>query len=389
MSDEAFFSALPAFERFDDVADMSRYVAAPDSWLLVITDVEGSTRAIEAGRYKDVNALGVASIVALQNACPDIALPFVFGGDGATVLCPASLRPAVEDALRGIRKRAIEGFDMRMRVGIVPLAELRAAGHEVLVARHRASEKVHLAMFAGSGIAEGERWIKDPVRGADYAVTENPSQANADFSGFQCRWKPVPSRRGHMISLLIQAMGASEEDRAVTYRRIIGEIHAIAPSEGRPVSEETMELATDVSAFSAEATLQTGKRQGLGYAIARKKIQILAAVGRSSMRSGKTRFGFEGQKYLKETVANTDYRKFDEMLRMVLDVSDEQKAAIEALLDRETESGCVVYGMHVASSALITCMIEEEWGEHMHFVDGADGGYALAAKDLKAKLARL
>ncbi len=77
MSDELFYEKLTPLADFGDVPDPSHYAAAPDSWLLVITDVEGSTKAIEEGRYKDVNALGVASIVALQNACPGIDLPFV------------------------------------------------------------------------------------------------------------------------------------------------------------------------------------------------------------------------------------------------------------------------------------------------------------------------
>ena len=66
---EGFFSALTGIEKFDDVPDPTFYSKAPDDWMVIITDVEGSTKAIEAGRYKDVNALGVSSIVALQNAC--------------------------------------------------------------------------------------------------------------------------------------------------------------------------------------------------------------------------------------------------------------------------------------------------------------------------------
>lgn len=52
----------------------------------MVTDVRGSTGAIEDGRYRDVDALGVASIIALCNALPELDLPYVFGGDGATLL---------------------------------------------------------------------------------------------------------------------------------------------------------------------------------------------------------------------------------------------------------------------------------------------------------------
>ena len=52
----------------------------------------------------------------------------------------------------------------------------------------------------------------------------------------------------------------------------------------------------------------------------------------------------------------------------------------------EYEAGNVVFGMYSASAALMTCVIESHQGAHVHFIDGADGGYALAAKEMKAQL---
>jgi hypothetical protein len=46
----------------------------------------------------------------------------------------------------------------------------------------------------------------------------------------------------------------------------------------------------------------------------------------------------------------------------------------------------LAYGIHRSSSALATCMVKAYEGDHVHFVDGADGGYALAARQLKAQL---
>ena len=67
---EDFLHAVPEIERFSDVIEPHFYRDAPDHWHVVLTDVRGSTKAIEAGRYRDVNALGVASIVAIRNATP-------------------------------------------------------------------------------------------------------------------------------------------------------------------------------------------------------------------------------------------------------------------------------------------------------------------------------
>jgi hypothetical protein len=71
---------------------------------------------------------------------------------------------------------------------------------------------------------------------------------------------------------------------------------------------------------------------------------------------------------------------------MVLDVSATQRRAIEAYLAAEHEAGRLVYGVHAADAALMTCIITDLQANHVHFVDGANGGYALAAKQMKAQL---
>lgn len=114
-------------------------------------------------------------------------------------------------------------------------------------------------------------------------------------------------------------------------------------------------------------------------------IKAQAAVGRYGMDRGKKTLGFPADIYRDEVTANTDFRKFDDTLRMVLDITDEQHHALESDLARRHAAGSIVYGTHVASAALMTCAITSYHGQHMHFVDGADGGYALAAKQLKAQ----
>jgi hypothetical protein len=47
--------------------------------------------------------VGAASITAVLNICGDIEVPFVFGGDGGTVVVPGSLRDAACDALIGLQ----------------------------------------------------------------------------------------------------------------------------------------------------------------------------------------------------------------------------------------------------------------------------------------------
>ena len=363
------------------------YANAPEEWLVVITDVRGSTRAIEEGRYRDVNALGVASIVALRNALPDLELPYVFGGDGATLLLPGERRAECEAALRGVKKIALTTFDLELRVGIVPVAELARAGFPVRVGRFRVSPHVRLAMFSGSGFSRAERWVKSPAEGPRFAVSdEGPSAASLE--GFECRWQPVKNRRGQIASLIVMALSEDDAERARIYRHTIHTLeNALEEDAGHPISLGGLRLGAIFGDFSIEARLRSGEKQGPAYEAARKTAHKKSLIGRTLIGLHSQAGGFDGSAYPAELIENTDFRKFDEALRMVLDVSDDQLGVIREELESERRRGDIVYGIHTAPSALITCFVKAYAGDHVHFVDGANGGYALAARELKQQLA--
>ncbi|TIL80394.1 MAG: DUF3095 domain-containing protein, partial [Mesorhizobium sp.] len=51
------------------------------------------------------------------------------------------------------------------------------------------------------------------------------------------------------------------------------------------------------------------------------------------------------------------------------------------------EAGICNYGLHRQKSALMTCLVASPLQrDHLHFIDGAAGGYAVAAASLKAKV---
>jgi hypothetical protein len=378
-----FYARLPSLESFLDVTDLAKYHRAPDDWSLVVTDVQGSTKAIEAGRYKDVNAVGVASIVAIQNALPGVDLPFVFGGDGATVLVPNSSREAIHPALRGARERARTGLGLELRAGVVAVEELRAAGHEVLLARMAVSRNAAFAMFAGDGLSAAERWVKHPERGVRYAVSEE-GPAQADFEGFECRWQPLPTRRGKVASILVHALGRGDAAHQ-TYRAVVSAIETIV-GDATPVSKETLKLASDQSAFHQEAVLLGGAPGSVRYRVRKLKVAAQNALGRRLVAKHGVMGSFDGARYPAEVAENSDYRKFDDTLRMVLDVTPEELDQIAALLEEKRKAGLLAFGIHASQAALMTCIVRKYEGEHVHFIDGADGGYALAAKQLKAQL---
>jgi hypothetical protein len=72
---------------------------------------------------------------------------------------------------------------------------------------------------------------------------------------------------------------------------------------------------------------------------------------------------------------------------MVIDCSPELADAIEARLVLAAEAGTACYGLHRQDAALMTCFAPSPAEpDHVHFIDGARGGYSLAAVALKAML---
>lgn len=383
--EERFFAKLPALGRFREVVEPSGYQPVPDSWLMFLTDVRGSTLAIERGRYKDVNAVGAAAIIALRNALPEVELPFTFGGDGATVLVPGSSGEVALVALRGLRELARSAFQLDLRCAVVPVGELHADGHQVSVAKFRASPNVTLAMFMGDGFSVAEQWVKDPHEGQRYFVEDGPGSVNLE--GFECRWRPVPSRRGVVVSLLVSVCVKAPRDKAQIYAEVLDQLELLAKREDpNPISSSALRLQGPFGDFSVEAKARSGQAEGDAFRTARAFARNKAVIGNALLWMGREARGFDGANYRAELVQNCDYRKFDEMLRMVIDLAEPEADRLLEYLEGARALGRLCYGVHRSRHALVTCYVRSFTGDHVHFVDGAEGGYALAAKQLKAQL---
>ena len=384
-----FFARLRPFRDFAGISNPANYTDAPADWHLAITDVVGSTRAVASGRYRDVNALGVASIVALCNAAPYIQLPFVFGGDGATALLPGAELAAYQSALRGVQQVARDAFGLDMRAGLVPVADLVAAGYGLRVARFRAASNVCMAMFAGSGIDIAEAWIKDPQNRRGLQLSSN-GDAQADFSGFECRWQPVVNRNGVILSLLVRSLASDEDAALKCYRGVLDYFgKAIPEADCHPLAEQNLHLQPLRGDYAAEARLISGSAQGASYRAAWRRARRLTQLGRMLIGLGLRAGEFDGSGYRQELLINSDYRRFDATLRMVLDLTEEQVLALENYLENARQAKQLVYGMHRSATALMTCFVRSYQHNHMHFIDGADGGCFSAAKQLKQQLQQL
>lgn len=63
-SDDSFYTHLPRLTRFGEIFEGKGFHPVPDDWWVACTDVVGSTKAIEAGHYKEVNVAAVQDLLA-------------------------------------------------------------------------------------------------------------------------------------------------------------------------------------------------------------------------------------------------------------------------------------------------------------------------------------
>lgn len=358
------------------LADDSHYVEAPVDWWVVITDVRGSTQAIQEGRYKTVNMVGAATLAAIFNAAGTRNIPFVFGGDGASALIPPDKVEAASAALRVSRKMARDEHGLDMRIGLVPHAKLVAEGAPIRVAKFRLSAGNAIAFFRGRGLGLAEAWVKTGT----FLLDESGAASSLDpHAGLSCRWAPIKSRNGEILSLLIKF----HDDTHLL--ACIGELSKLLGLHGEranPVRPEGLRAENIIKSARLEASLNGG---GLGAVIQHALFLIFVIL---LDRGILPRRIFDMSKYKAEVSANSDFRKFDELLRVVADISALDRKRLIAKLDEWSSAGWISYGAHSSPEALMTCFVEDTMDDrHIHFIDGGDGGYAMAAKALKSRLA--
>ncbi len=370
----AFYAQLPAFTTLDGITDERHYHDAPPDWLIFVTDVRGSTAAVAAGRYKEVNTIGAATIVAASNACAGLEFPFVFGGDGATLLVPPSARDAVSQALLYLARQSERDFGLRLRVGCVPVAEVLARGKTVSVARRELSPGNCIAMFAGGGLNEAT----DMIKAADGRwLVDAGLQGTGSVDGLECRWCAVPARHDGVLSLIMYAPG----DHLRLYRELLQAILAIAP-QPMPITPQNLPIRWPPEFLMHEARLKRRGRlsQWLHYLGVLLLTGVLTVIVKRTQQDPTS----VAARYIASLCRNNDYLKVDDYLRMVIDVTDAQRRSIEALLERYRSSHGLQWGAHLSSSSLFTCMVRSQ-DIHLHFVDGNEGGYTAAARDMAAR----
>ncbi len=390
MGTRNFYRDLVALESFSEATNSAVHASLPEDWWIVIADVKGSTVAIEAGRYKDVNTVAAATMMAVINVDRDSELPFIFGGDGALMAIPPHMVDGVKSALIGARRMAGDGFNLELRIALMPARAILARDYRLKVCKYRHSKKINQASFSGYGWSWAENVMKDEVLGAEFLVKDDGSiNPTADFTGFECRWKPVKARLESKLAIIVQCMEKNPDHHAEVYQDYLHQIQKIYGNEKKyhPLAESKLGLTTNLARLKGEAIVRSRSRTPLNYLIGSIALAVISVVGTIAFRFNLKLMGARWGGYKREVVDNADFRKFDGALKMIVDGTLEQEMQLKNYLDAQKADRRLVYGLHRSPEAIMTCLVFTPGQDHAHFVDGSDGGYAMAAKMLKIQLA--
>ena len=378
---KSFYTELPLLGSFSEVTNSSVYTELPEDWIIGMSDIVGSTDAVERGLYKTVNMIGAAVISSQINTLGEVKFPFIFGGDGATFAIPAEFAEASREQIEAVIAWAAREFDFELRGAMIPVSVINNAGHSITVARFSASDHVDYAMFRGSGIS----WAEQQMKTGNFIIKNTTSEVLPNLTGLSCRWTPTQSQNGTIVSLVIQPSGQNRIELFDKLAKEITEIIANSNDGCRPVPADGPNTTWPPKGLALEAHASRGNRSLLAT-----KLQLLAKtfLGWLFFKTEITAGEFDPRHYRKTISLNADFQKFEEGLKMTLDCDRKTQKKLITILNRAERKGIIKYGMHEQDESMMTCIVPSVTTDnHIHFIDGASGGYTAAAKQLKSRIA--
>ncbi len=383
MGKKSFYKDLPYIEDFNDVTDNRCFKDIPPEWYILVTDVRNSTIAVEEGRYKEVNFVAACGVSAVMNIDKQTDFPFVFGGDGATMLIPPESLEQAYDALRDTYYFALKEFGLELRIGAVPVMDILRRRTKVRIAKMKVGENFYQAVFKGGGLEEAETLVKSDPK---YIIEFKPPRIRADYSGLQCIWQDFPGKKEEVVSLLIKANN-SVRDESQVYSDVMSKIQSIYGSKEKrfPIKVRSIRIGTNIQKIYLESILQA-------Y-VERKSKSVLFVKNfvNESIKwfLNKIKLGIKAltlRAYKSTVLSSVDSEKFDDMLRMVISGNSAQRHQLVGYLEERYQAGELAYGVHTTQSVYMTCLFFERKGQQVHFVDGSNGGYTAAAKEFKNRI---
>jgi hypothetical protein len=352
----------------------------PDDWYIVITDIKNSTLAVQKGMHENINLIATGSVVSVLNIAfkANISVPFFFGGDGATFMVPPSIIDSVISALLLYKDNTLTNFDLELRIGAVPVKDVYQQEYKLRISKFCFSETFPIPVVLGNGLSFAEKLIKGTERNLqDYVAQEG----DLDLTGMQCRWDKIapPENYDEILSLLVIAL--QEDRQPEVFKKVMYYIDEIygAPQKRQPISVPKLKLKTTFNRLEKEMRVRFGKVRF--FDLMKNWFTTMYGYIYFSTKKGRT--------YLTRLVEMSDTLVIDGKINTIISGTSNQREKLQEALDNMEKRGEIFYGFYVSNESVMSCYVRDLDDDHIHFVDGAGGGYTKAAGLIKQKLSKI
>jgi hypothetical protein len=292
---------------------------------------------------------------------------------------PPKYLESAMSALEKHRKNTLKNFGFELKVGHLSIKEIYKEKIELIIAKAQINDIFNIPVILGNGLQYAESLIKneDPLKKGNFQIDESP----LNLDGMQCKWDKIkpPEETQEVVSLLIT--GCGDQDPSIIFSEVLKAIDEIyGPAKRRkPISVKRLRLKAGFKKINSEMRAKLGRFDGLYFL----KNLLKASFGKFYLKNSKA-----GKNYLQKLVELTDTLTIDGRINTVIIGTSAQRISLISFLDELERSNKIRYGLHVSQESVMSCYVRDMGtNEHIHFVDGADGGYTRAANRLKKKAA--
>jgi hypothetical protein len=369
-----FYRDLSSVKKpFKEVIQSGKFFEkVPNDWVVVVTDIKGSTRAFSKGKYEEVNIAAASSVIIGINLAKQYKteIPFIYGGDGATLLVPPEMKETLLEDLATLRHNTRKRFKLNLRVGSISVKEIHENGYNLKIAKYAVTRNYQQAIFIDSGLYFAEKVIKDNF---SYQTHKKGGKRPLNLSGLQCRWNVIrpPENKEEIFCLIVDV--ENKEKHQKIYAEILSKIDSIYGTfeKRHPVKKEDISHTLKIQDLHRESLVKFG----------RLKIEHIV----KRLFEGTIERIFKNSKYHHLLALATDTLKVDGTLKTIIAGNITQRKKLLEYLEAKESLGLFSFGYHSAPSTTMTCFVEPKTERFVNFLDGTGGGYIQAAKMLKKK----
>ena len=381
MEDLKFYKKLKlSKESLVDLLDNEEdFKNVPESWYVIVVDIQNSTNAVKEGNHHQVNLTATGAIISVLNTIRkfqgNIEIPYFFGGDGATFIVQFSLLDKIVQVLDNYRLHIKRKTNLVLRVGQIHVKKLVEKNVQLKIAKHQLTEKLSIPIVLGNGLKVAEHIIKSSFKEKS---TTSFDESLLNLEGMECRWDEISPDKSQakVVCLLLDA--TVEATQSDIYKQVLSQMEKDFGSfENRqPIKNTKLRLDANPKKVLEEM-----------------KISLVSNNWMYFLKSWlKTNFGkiylnltSSGKQYLKQIGQLSHTFMLDGMINTVFTAEQSKIDNFIAFLDNLEADNKLIYGIHVTHASVMSCYVLDRRTTHSHFVDGTEGGYTSAAKMFKIK----